>query len=78
MGLLNDIWWLVGVLMAVPLAVPGVQNVLAGSYPMGVLFLVLSAVVLFLPEYIRWRLLGGDSPFERIPLIGPRADRDER
>lgn len=77
MGLLNDIWWLLGILMAIPLVVPGVENVLAGSYPRGGLFLALGAVVLFLPEYIRWRLLSGSSPFERVLLIGTQADQGE-
>jgi len=77
MGMLNDIWWMLGLLMAAPLMLPGVQNILAGSYPRGILFLALGAVALFLPEFIRWRLLGGSSPFERIPLIGTAADRGE-
>ena len=77
MGILNDIWWLLGFLMAAPLVVPGVENVIDGSYPMGALLLALGTVVLFLPEYLRWRLLGGNSPFERVPLIGARADQGE-
>ena len=75
MGILTDIWWMLGWLMAAPLLVPGVDNILAGTYPRGVLFLALGAVALFLPEFIRWRLLGGGSPFERIPLVGTPADQ---
>jgi hypothetical protein len=77
MGILNQIWWLLGVLMAIPLAVPGVENVLAGSYPTGGLFLGAALVVLFLPEYLRWRLLGGSSPFERVPVVGARGEETE-
>ncbi|MFB6299712.1 MAG: hypothetical protein ABEH65_05570 [Halobacteriales archaeon] len=77
MGILNDIWWLLGVLMAAPLMVPGVEAVLAGSYPRGILWIGLGVVVLFLPEYLRWRLLGGSSLFERIPLIGSPSSGDE-
>ena len=77
MGILNDVWWMLGVLMAAPLVIPGVDSVLAGSYPRGALFLALGGVTLFLPEFIRWRLLGGNSPFERIPLLGRPPDRGE-
>jgi len=77
MGILNDVWWLVGFLMAAPVAVPGVDNVLAGNYAIGGLFFVLAVLVLLLPEYLRWRLLGGSSPFERVPLIGARGERGE-
>ena len=77
MGILNQIWWLLGFLMAAPLLLAGVENVLSSDYPLGVLLLALGGVVLFLPEYLRWRLLGGGSLFERVPLIGSRADRGE-
>lgn len=76
MGILNQLWWLLGFLMAVPLLMAGVGNVLAGSYSIGILFLSLGFGVLFLPEYLKWRFLGGSSPFERIRLIGSRANRD--
>lgn len=72
MGLLNTIWWTLGILMAAPLVRLGVINLLANSYPRGVLFLAIGLIVLFLPEYVRWRLLGGSSPFERVPLVGAR------
>lgn len=77
MGILNQLWWLLGVVMAVPLMLPGVEHVLTGSYQWGVLFLALGLIALFLPEYIRWRLLGGNSPFDRVPLIGTRTDQGE-
>ena len=77
MGILNQIWWLLGFLMAAPLLMAGVENVLSTDYPMGVLLLALGGVVLFLPEYLKWRLLGGGSLFERVPLIGTRADLAE-
>lgn len=77
MGLLNQIWWLIGFLAAVPLLVPGAQSIIEGGYPKGVLFLALGLVVLLLPEFIRWRLLGGRSVFERVPLIGSGAEQDE-
>lgn len=76
MGILNQLWWLVGVVMAMPLLIPGV-GLLADGSGWGVLLLVLGLVALFLPEYIRWRLLGGGSPFERVPLLGARADTSE-
>lgn len=74
MGILNQIWWLLGFLMAAPLLVVGVQGVLAGNPSRGVLFLVLGVVALCLPEYLRWRILGGSSPFERVPLLRSRRD----
>lgn len=77
MGILKDVWWLLGILMAAPLVLPGVENLLSGSYPRGALFIALGAVVLFLPEYLRWRLLGGRSILERVPLIGPRGTQQE-
>lgn len=77
MGILSQLWWLVGVVMALPLIIPGVGLVGEGS-TWGVLLLTLGLVALFLPEYIRWRLLGGSSPFERVPLLGARADGDEK
>ena len=76
MGILNQLWWLVGIVMAMPLLVPGVGLLNDGSQ-WGVLLLVLGLVALFAPEYIRWRLFGGSSPFERVPLLGTRADNDE-
>ncbi len=76
MGILKDVWWLLGILMAAPLVLPGVENLLSGSYPWAVLFISLGAVVLFLPEYLRWRLLGGSSVLERVPLIGTRATKE--
>lgn len=78
MGILNQIWWLMGIMMAGPLVVPGIGAIVAGSYPKGVLFLVLGFFVLLLPEYIRWQLLGGSSPFERVPLMASRANQRER
>ena len=77
MGILNQIWWLVGILMAAPILMAGVRSVLAGNTAPGVLFLALGAVALFLPEYLKWRLLGGSSPFERVPLVGSRTDQTE-
>lgn len=77
MGLLNQIWWLMGFLMAAPLLVIGSEGVLAGNLARGVLFLAVGVVALFLPEYIRWRILGGSSPFERVPVIGARGEQDE-
>lgn len=76
MGILNQVWWLLGFLMAAPFLMAGVGNVLAGNYPIGTLFLMVGAGVLFLPEYLKWRLLGGSSPFERIRLIGTRSNQE--
>lgn len=75
MGLLNDIWWVMGLLMAARVWYPGLENALAGNYPIAGLFFVLGLVALFLPEYIRWRLLGGNSPFERVPVVGARVGK---
>jgi len=77
MGILSDVWWLLGFLMAGPFLVPGVQSVIEGSYPSGALFLACGLGMLFLPEYIRWRLTGGSSPFERVPFLESRTDQSE-
>lgn len=77
MRIVNQLWWLSGILMAAPLLVPGTEHLVAGSYWWGGLFVTLGFFVLFVPEYIRWRWLGGSSPFERVPLIGTRANRAE-
>lgn len=77
MGILNQIWWLLGFLMAAPILITG-ERVLADNTLFGVLLLALGLAVLLLPEYLRWRLLGGSSPFERVPLIGTRADQGEK
>lgn len=78
MGILNQIWWLLGFVMAVPLLMGGVDSVLSSNYPLGLLLLAAGGVVLFLPEYLRWRLLGGSSPFERVPLLGTREEQTEK
>ncbi len=78
MGILNQLWWLVGLVMAIPLMLPGIENVLTGNYLWGALLIAFGLVALFMPEYIRWRLLGGSSPFERIPLLGAPADNGEK
>lgn len=75
MKIVNQIWWLLGFLMAAPILMPGVERVLAGNYPFGAMLLALGLAVLLLPEYLRWRLIGGSSPFERVPVIGARADQ---
>lgn len=77
MRIANQLWWLSGVLLAAPLVLPGVEYVFAGSYWWGALFIALGIFVLFVPEYIRWRWLGGSSPFERVPMLETRADRPE-
>jgi hypothetical protein len=76
MGILNQLWWVIGLVMALPLIVPGVGLVADGS-AWGALLVVLGLLALFLPEYIRWRLLGGSSPLERVPGLGPRPDGEE-
>jgi len=76
MGILNDVWWLMGIVMAGPFIVPGVDSVLSGSYPQGILFLAVGFGTLFLPEYLRWRLLGGDSVLAKVPLLPGPADEE--
>lgn len=76
MGILNDVWWLVGIVMAGPFIVPGIDSVVAGSYPQGALFLSVGLGTLFLPEYFRWRLLGGESVLAGVPLLPGPADED--
>ena len=76
MGIINTVWWTVGLLTAFPLVGLGVRSVLAERYPEAALFLGLGLLVLFLPEYIRWRLFGGGSVLERVPLFGTRGDDD--
>lgn len=77
MRIANQLWWLSGIMLAAPLVVPGAEYVLAGNHLWGALFLALGLFVLFVPEYIRWRWLGGSSPFERVPLLGTRGDQGE-
>ncbi|NHN42127.1 hypothetical protein G9C85_10880 [Halorubellus sp. JP-L1] len=76
MGILNDVWWLLGFLMAGPFLVPGAQSLIEGSYPTGALFLACGIGMLFLPEYIRWRLTGGNSVLERVPFLGSRTHQN--
>jgi len=75
MGILNDLWWLAGIVMAAPFIVPGTESLLAGSYPRGLLFLFCGLGMLLLPEYLRWRLLGGSSPLEHLPVIGAQNEQ---
>lgn len=77
MRIVNQVWWLLGFLMAAPLLMSGVESVLASNYPLGVLLLASGGAVLFLPEYLKWRLVGGSSPFEWIPLIANRTDQTD-
>lgn len=74
MGILNQIWWLLGFLMAAPLVMAGIGPLVAGSFLKGGLFLALGLFALLLPEYIRWQVFGGSSPFERVPLLSSRAN----
>ncbi len=78
MGVLNQIWWLLGVMMAIPIAIPGVEAVFASDYQFGILLLAVALAVLLLPEYIKWRLVGGSSPFERVPFLTTSAGQGEK
>lgn len=77
MRIVEQIWWLLGALMAVPFVVPGVGKLTGGDVPMGLVFVGLGFAVLFLPEYVRWQLMGGNSPFNRVPFITSRAERGQ-
>jgi hypothetical protein len=63
---------LVDIVMAAPFIVPGTESVLAGSYHRGIFFCGLD--MLFVPEYLRWQLLGGNYPLEHLPLIGDKPE----
>jgi hypothetical protein len=70
MGLLNDLWWLSGFVLAAPVAVVGVEYFGRGNTVGAAFFLVVAVLALLLPEYVRWRVFGGGSVLERIPLLG--------
>jgi hypothetical protein len=74
MGLLNDIWWLSGFVLAAPLAVVGVDYLGRANPIMGGGFLALALAALLLPEYVRWRLFGGSSVLEKVPLVRGAGD----
>lgn len=76
MGLLGDIWWLSGMVLAAPLAVVGMDYLGRQQPLMGAAFMAVALAALLLPEYVRWRIFGGGSVLERIPGIGAAADEE--
>lgn len=75
MGLLNDLWWLSGFALAAPVAIIAVDFLSRGRLLMGVFFLVVAAVALLLPEYIKRRLFGSaTSRLGSVPVVGRRFD----
>ena len=74
MGLLNDLWWLSGFVLAAPLAIVGVDYLGQGNTMMGAFFLVVAVAALALPEYVRHQLFGGDESFlATVPGLGRRG-----
>lgn len=74
MGLLNDIWWLSGFVLAAPVAIVAVEYLGRSEYVGGAFFLLVALAALLLPEYVRWRLFGGGSILEKIPTVGGDAE----
>lgn len=70
MGILSDLWWLSGIVMASSVAVAAVSSLTQGHTVLGVLLLGVALAALLLPEYVRWRLFGGRSVLEKIPGLG--------
>lgn len=78
MGLLNDLWWLSGFVLAAPLAIVAVEFLGNGNLPMGIAFLVVAGLVLLLPEYVKRRMFGNaTSRLGSVPLVGGRFRDDE-
>jgi len=76
MGLLGDVWWLSGLVLAAPLAVVGLDFLSRERPLMGAAFMAVALAALLLPEYVRWRIFGGGSVLERIPGVGTAADEE--
>lgn len=76
MGLLNDIWWLSGIVMASSVAIAAVSSLRGGHQVLGAGLIVVALAALLLPEYVRWRLFGGSSILEHVPGVGG-GDADE-
>lgn len=74
MGLLNDIWWLSGFVLAAPVAVVAVEYLGRSEFVGGALFFLVAVAALLLPEYVRWRLFSGSSVLERLPFVGAGDD----
>jgi hypothetical protein len=70
MGILSDIWWFTGVLLALKPTMVGLRMLESGDAAVAAAWFVLALAALFLPEYIRWRLFGGRSVLERLPRVG--------
>lgn len=77
MGILGDLWWLSGLVLAAPLAVISVEYVGQGEQLWGAFFVLVALAALLLPEYIRWRLFGGSSVLARAPLVGGKVGEEE-
>lgn len=74
MGLLNDIWWLSGFVLAAPVAIVAVEYLGRSQWVGGAFFLLVALAALLLPEYVRWRLFGGRSVLQHIPGVGERTE----
>jgi hypothetical protein len=71
MGILNDLWWLSGFVLAAPLFVVGVDYLGQNEPVWGGFFLLIAVAALALPEYVRHTLFGGDERFlATVPGIG--------
>lgn len=78
MGILNDLWWLSGIALAAPVAIIGVEYLGRSDPVMGIFFLLVAAIVLLLPEYIKRRLFGSaTSGLASVPVVGKRFRDDE-
>jgi hypothetical protein len=76
MGIVNDLWWLTGVLLAAKPALVGVRMVEGGD-PLGATgWFALAVVALLLPEYVKRELFGGPPLLSSLPVVGGRFGGD--
>lgn len=76
MGIVNDLWWLTGVLLAAKPALVGLRLIESGD-PVGASgWLMLALVALALPEYVKRELFGGAPMLSSIPVVGGRFEEE--
>ena len=77
LGIVGTISWLMTLALATPVALYGVRLLWGGDTLLGVVFLALAGLMLFLPEYLERQVssrLG--STFGRLPLVGRGSDEE--
>ena len=76
MGIVNDLWWLTGVLLAAKPTLVGLRLVESGD-PVGASgWLMLAVVALLLPEYVKRELFGGPPLLSSLPVVGGRFEEE--